>query len=189
MFAMGDVYAMPDYPDLPRSAHKEFINIIFNAETKEKAARRIMTATRYWNVFEDCEVIQTYGGKQIRTGEPVFPEKPLKAALKYIDSFIFRHPMFEPAVSTAQWGSLQLIDSTIIQHVVRMATDLGIPVLPVHDEVIIPVSAKPTIELMLARSFQHVLKGTGDIKSVRMDWSVRGREKEVVVVELNGSNQ
>lgn len=39
LFAMGDVYAMPDYPDLPRSAHKEFINIIFNAETKEKAAK------------------------------------------------------------------------------------------------------------------------------------------------------
>ena len=184
LFAMGDVYAMPDYAHLPRSAHKEFINIIFNAETKEKAARRIMTATRYWNVFEDCEVIQTYGGQKIRTGEPVFPETPLKAALKYIDSFIFRHPMFEPAVSTAQWGSLQLIDSTIIQHVVRMATDLGIPVLPVHDEVIIPVSAKPTIELMLARSFQHVLKGTGDIRSVRMDWSVKGREKEAVVVVL-----
>ena len=184
LFAMGDVYAMPDYPELPRSAHKEFINIIFNAETKEKAARRIMTATRYWNVFEDSEVVQTYGGKQIRTGEPVFPEKPLKAALKYIDSFIFRHPMFESAVSTAQWGSLQLIDSTIIQHVVRVATDLGIPVLPVHDEVIIPVSAKPTIELMLARSFQHVLEGTGDIKSVRMDWSVKGREKEAVVVVL-----
>ena len=65
-----------------------------------------------------------------------------------------------------------------------MATDLGIPVLPVHDEVIIPVSAKPTIELMLARSFQHVLKGTGDIRSVRMDWSVRGEVKEVVVVVL-----
>lgn len=184
LFAIGDVYAMPDYPDLPRSAHKEFINIIFNAETKDKAARRIMTATRYWNVFEDCEVIQTYGGKQIRTGEPVFPETPLKAALKYIDSFIFRHPMFEPAVSTAQWGSLQLIDSTIIQHVVRMATDLGIPVLPVHDEVIIPVSAKPTIKLMLARAFQHVLKGAGDIRSVRMDWSIKGKEKEVVVVVL-----
>ena len=92
--------------------------------------------------------------------------------------------MFEPAVSTAQWGSLQLIDSTIIQHVVRMATDLGIPVLPVHDEVIIPVSAKPTIELMLARAFQHVLKGAGDIRSVRMDWSVKGRDKEAVVVVL-----
>ena len=50
-----------------------------------------------------------------------------------------------------------------------MATDLGIPVLPVHDGVIIPVSAKPTVELMLARSFQYVLKGTGDVRSVRMD--------------------
>jgi hypothetical protein len=65
-----------------------------------------------------------------------------------------------------------------------MATNLGIPVLPVHDEVIIPVSAKPTIELTLARSFQHVLKGTGDIRSVRMDWTVKGREKETVVVVL-----
>ena len=42
---------------------------------------------------------------------------------------------------------------------------------------------------MLARSFQHVLKGTGYIKSVRMDWSIKGVEKEAVVVELNGSNQ
>ena len=57
-----------------------------------------------------------------------------------------------------------------------MATDLGIPVLPVHDGVIIPVSAKPTVELMLARSFQYVLKGTGDVRSVRMDWSVTGKE-------------
>jgi hypothetical protein len=29
-----------------------------------------------------------------------------------------------------------------------------------------------------------VLKGTGDIKSVRMDWTVKGREKETVVVVL-----
>ena len=65
-----------------------------------------------------------------------------------------------------------------------MATDLGIPVLAVHDEVIISVSAKPTIELMLVRSFQHVLKGTGDIRSVRMNWSVNGGEKEALVVAL-----
>jgi len=87
--------------------------------------------------------------------------------------------MFEPAVSTAQWGSVQLIDSTIIRHVVRMATELGIPVLPVHDEVITLVSAKLTIKLMLARAFQHVLKGTGDIRSVRMDWSVKDVEKKL----------
>jgi hypothetical protein len=38
------------------------------------------------------------------------------------------------------------------------------------------VSAKPTVELRLARSFQYVLKGTGDVRSVRMDWSVKGKE-------------
>jgi hypothetical protein len=65
-----------------------------------------------------------------------------------------------------------------------MVTDLGIPVLPVHDEVIIPVSATPTIELMLARAFQLVLKGTGDIGTVRMDWTVKGVEKEALVVVL-----
>ena len=37
---------------------------------------------------------------------------------------------------------------------------------------------------MLARSFQHVLKGTGDIRSVRMNWSVNGGEKEALVVAL-----
>ena len=65
-----------------------------------------------------------------------------------------------------------------------MATDLGIPVLPVHDGVIIPVSDKPTVELMLARSFQYVLKGTGDVRSVRMDWIVKGKEKDTKVVVL-----
>ena len=106
-----------------------------------------------------------------------------------IDNFILIHPRFEAAVSIAQWGSLLLIDSTIVQHVLRMATDLGIPVLTVHKKIIIAAPAKATIELMLARAFQHVLKGTGDIRSVRMDWSVKGKEKEAVVVELNGSNQ
>jgi hypothetical protein len=37
---------------------------------------------------------------------------------------------------------------------------------------------------MFARAFQNVLKGTGGISSVRMDWSVKGGEKEVVVVVL-----
>lgn len=65
----------------------------------------------------------------------------------------------------------------------RMATDLCIQVLPVHDEVIIPVSAKPTVELMLARAFQQALKGTGNIRSVRMDWPAKSVEKEVLMLD------
>ena len=38
LFATGDVYDMPGYPDLPRDANKTFINVIFNADSKEAAA-------------------------------------------------------------------------------------------------------------------------------------------------------
>ena len=65
-----------------------------------------------------------------------------------------------------------------------MAAPLGIPVLPVHDEVIIPVSAKRAIELMLARAAQHVLKSIGDIRTVREDGTVKGEENETMVVAL-----
>ena len=86
----------------------------------------------------------------------MFPEKPKAAAMKYIEDFLFTHPMFEPAVNSGQWALLQLINSEIIQHVLRIATELNIPVLPVHDEVVIPQSAKPTIELMMARAMKHL---------------------------------
>ena len=63
-----------------------------------------------------------------------------------IDNFILIHPRFEAAVSIAQWGSLLLIDSTIVQHVLRMATDLGIPVLTVHKKIIIAAPASLIVE-------------------------------------------
>jgi hypothetical protein len=37
---------------------------------------------------------------------------------------------------------------------------------------------------MLARSFQYVLKGTGDVSSMRMDWSIKGKKRDTVVVVL-----
>ena len=33
LFATGDIYHMPDYPHLPRQAHKKFINTILNAKS------------------------------------------------------------------------------------------------------------------------------------------------------------
>lgn len=85
LFSTGDVYAMPDYPDLPRAAHKKFINTVFNAPSKEAAAKSIASATCYWDIIEDKPVYKTYSGKQKRIGYKVWPEKPLAAARKYID--------------------------------------------------------------------------------------------------------
>ena len=187
LFALGDVYAMPMYPDLPRSAHKTFINIVLNAKSIDAAARSIMTARWHWDDDDQSWIVKTYRGKtkQRRSGDPVFLEKPKAAAMKYIEDFLFTHPMFEPAANSGQWALLQLIDSEIIQHVLRMATKLNIPVLPVHDEVVIPQSAKPTIELMMARAFQSVLRGRADTGSVRMDWTTPEIAKEPVVVALD----
>ena len=146
-----------------------------------------MTARWHWDDDDQSWIVKTYRGKtkQRRSGDPVFLEKPKAAAMKYIEDFLFTHPMFEPAANSGQWALLQLIDSEIIQHVLRMATKLNIPVLPVHDEVVIPQSAKPTIELMMARAFQSVLRGRADTGSVRMDWTTPEIAKAPVVVALD----
>ena len=146
-----------------------------------------MTARWHWDDDDQSLIVKTYSGKtkQRRSGDPVFPEKPKAAAMKYIEDFLFTHPMFEPAANSGQWALLQLIDSEIIQHVLRIATELKIPVLPVHDEVVIPQSAKPTIELMMARAFQSVLRGRADTGSVRMDWTTPEIAKEPLAVALD----
>ena len=67
---------MPDYPHLPRQAHKKFINTILNAKSKEAAARSIATAEEYHDLIEDTPVFVTYSGKAKRLRNPVWPERP-----------------------------------------------------------------------------------------------------------------
>jgi hypothetical protein len=171
LFSTGDVYSMPDYSDLPRSAHKKFINSIFNAQSREAAARSIMTAHRYWDLFEDCWVYETYKGRAKRQGLPVWPKSPKKAAQDYIDSFLFRHPAFEEIAFKGLWGTLQLLDSQIMQEAVKTATAMAIPVLPVHDELVVPRSQKDTVRIILIDSFHHVTDGEFKHHNPKVEWS------------------
>jgi hypothetical protein len=155
MFSTGDVYSMPDYPDLPRSAHKKFINTIFNAESKDSAARSIATARMYLDLEEDCLAFETYSGKAKRKGIPVWIN-PLKEAKKYVDDFIFRHPNFKDVAYCGKWGILQLIDSQIIENVMLMANKNNVPVLPVHDEVIVPESKAKLLKHFMMVSFHSI---------------------------------
>ena len=43
-------------------------------------------------------------------GDPVFPEKPKAFAMKYIEDFLFTHPMFEPAANSVSGHCCKLID-------------------------------------------------------------------------------
>ena len=171
MFATGDVYDMPDYPGLPRSSHKKFINTILNAETKRAAVRSIATAHYYWNILDDHWVYETYRGRQARQGAPVWDDKAQTAAEAYIDAFIFRHPNFADIAFKGLWGTLQLIDSSIIEEALRRVTELGIPVLPVHDELVVPMSKQSVARKILIDSFHHVTQGKFEDHEPSLSWS------------------
>lgn len=158
LFSTDDVYHMPDYPDLPRAAHKKFINTILNAASKDAAAKSISSATTYWDIIEDRPVFKTYAGKEKRIGPSVWPDKPLADAHKYIEAFIFRHPNFEPVVYEGAWGALQFTDSNIIENVMLMANAKEVPVLPVHDELVAPKSKCDLIKRFMEDSF-HISTG------------------------------
>ena len=158
MFSTGDIYSMPEYPDIPRSGHKTLINTIFNAKSKESAAKSIATARMWYDLFDDCWVLQTYKNNERRDGDPVWPEKPLEAAKTYIGDFLFRHPSFKNVAYKGLWGDLQLLDSSIMEEAMHRCNLRGIPVLPVHDELVAQRTKKEEVRQILVSSFHKVTK-------------------------------
>ena len=173
LFATGDVYSMPDYPDLPRQAHKKFINTIFNASSAESAARSIATATEYWDIIEDCPAFITYKGNEKRVGYPVWSAPTVANARKYVEQFLYWHSSFEEAVASEKWGIYQLIDSSILESVISKATSAGIPVLPVHDEVIVPVEHRHKVHDMMVSAFHEVTQHKFSEHQPKIKWETQ----------------
>jgi hypothetical protein len=171
LFSTGDPYDMPEYPELTRSTNKRFINTILNAKSRSAAVKSIGSAHQYWDLFENKWVVETYSGKQKRQGEPLWPEKPQKKADEYIDAFLFRHPAFAGVAFKGLWGTLQLLDSEIMEEAVHRATEMGIPVLPVHDELVGPVSKKAEIKQILIDSFHEVTQGKFSHHEPKLSWA------------------
>ena len=171
MFSTGDIYSMPEYPDIPRSGHKALINTIFNAKSKESAAKSIATARMWYDLFDDCWVLQTYKKNERRDGDPVWPEQPLEAARAYIEAFLFRHPAFKNVAYKSLWGDLQLLDSSIIEEAMHRCNLRGIPVLPVHDELLVQRTKKEEARQILLSSFHKVTAGRFVGFTPKMSWS------------------
>jgi hypothetical protein len=171
MFSKGDIYSMPEYPHIPRSGHKAFINTIFNAKSKDAAARSIATARTWYDLFADCWVVKTYKKNERRDGEPVWPEKPLEAARAYIDAFLFRHPAFKNVAYKGLWGDLQLLDSSIMEEAMLRCNSRDIPVLPVHDELVVQRAKKEEVRQILVSSFHKVTKSKFVGFTPKMTWS------------------
>ena len=171
LFSTGDIYDMPEYPELTRAANKLFINTILNAKSRSAAVKSIGSAHQYWDLFEDTWVYETYSGKEKRQGIPLWPEKPQKQADEYIDAFLFRHPAFTDVAFKGLWGTLQLLDSEIMEEAIHRATEQGIPVLPVHDELVGPVSKKEELRQILIDSFQEVTQGKFSHHEPKLYWA------------------
>jgi len=171
LFSTDDVYHMPDYPELPRAAHKKFINTILNAKSIDAAARSISTAEQYWDLIEDCPVFITHKGKSKRLGNPIWPTKPLSHARRYVEDFMFRHPNLEHAASSALWGTLQLLDSSILEYSMAKATSNDIPVFPVHDELVIPKQHKGRVGGYMVDGFHAVTKNQFKDHVPKITWS------------------
>jgi len=170
--ALPEVYDMPDYPDLPRAVNKKMINALINAPSEDSAARSLMNHYYWWDLLEEKWVVRSYKGRQKRTGGRVFDqEKPLKAAKEYIAMFKMRHAMMSDAVCSGIGTRLQLLDGQLMEAMISVATAAGVPILPVHDELIIQEKFKIFAEILLKRVFQTTLKEAGQFGFISAKWT------------------
>ena len=184
---LPEVYSMPRYEWLPRIVHKKLINTLINAATRQKAAKSIATATWWFDAEESEWCCKTYKGRQKRIGQPVFPESPMKEAEAYINYFEFMHPMLAPAVCSGLGIVLQRLDSDFIENTLWIATGLGVAVLPVHDEIILPMSKKCFAQVLLEKAFPLTFGEYGNFGIIKAKWTTLEQGSEAISIELSGS--
>ena len=122
--------------------------------------------------MEEKWVVRSYKGRQKRTGGRVFDqEKPLKAAQEYIAMFKLRHAMMSDAVCTGIGTKLQLLDGQLMESMIDVATNAGVPILPIHDELIVQEKYKKFAEMLLKRAFQSTFKEAGQFGFISAKWT------------------
>jgi hypothetical protein len=179
----ADPYDMPEFGHLDRSIHKTLINACFNAKSLDSACRALMNAYWYWDLFDneyDCII---YKGKKKREGEKCFPGNKAEAK-RYIEAFKFRHPQLADYVCTGIGLLLQKFDSDYMLNVIKIATSMGIPVLPVHDEVVFPEDRQSDVEGILKEAFKWTFNDAGDFGQLTVKASKLGQEATVINVDL-----
>jgi hypothetical protein len=90
-------------------------------------------------------------------------------------------------IATGLGNLLQKIDSNIMLVAIRLCTDAGIPLLPVHDEVVVPRSCYAEVADVLKRGFSNVLKESRAWGDVPIKVSALGEEPVRARLTFNGS--
>lgn len=183
---LKDAYDMPFYEYWPRSVHKKLVNTLFNSVSEDAALRSIMTAHLQLKTDEfgsqkyECK---TYKGKSKRTGVKLFKEDK-KGAIQYLNYFKTIHPYYSKAICSGIGSELQKMDSDYVMSVISICNELGVPVLPVHDEFVFPESYISIMKIVLQRAFQSTFKDIGTIGTLDLTVSSPNSDEEQLSINL-----
>jgi len=182
-FNNEDVYEVRGFEYLDRDIRKKAINTLFNANS-EKSAEKSLRNTHWWidEITGDLE-IKTYKTKTIRQGKPIFKNSPeIKA---FISQFKFQHTDFMDMIGTGIGLQLQGFDGAITTQVLKFADQMNLPIIPIHEEYLVPQDKKFLIEEILRSSLRVVLMQAGQYGTIAAKWADSKGNKSNVVVGLN----
>jgi len=178
-----DPYVMPEFKHLDRSIHKTLINACFNAKSLDSAYRALNNAYWYWDLFDNEYQCVIYKTRKKREGEKCFPGNQ-EEAKRYIEAFKFRHPQLADYVCTGIGLLLQKFDSDFILNVIKIATSAGIPALPVHDEVVFPLSKQQQMQEIISEAFKWTFADAGNFGNIKVKLSMLDAEPTTIQLNL-----
>lgn len=177
-----DVYQVSGFSHLHRDIRKKSVNTLFNAKSEDSAIRSLLN-THWWidGLTGDIE-IETYDSKKKRYGQPIFNGKP--DVIKFIDNFRLNHPDFAKYIATGIGIVLQRIDSDITFQMLKFAELIDLPMIPIHEEYLVPEDKKEVIISALKYSVQVVLEDAGQFGELKAKWTNKDQTQEIVLINL-----
>jgi len=177
-----DVYQVTGYEYLDRNLRKKIINTLFNANTIDAGIKSIMN-TRWWiDGFTNGIEIKTFEKKQKRFGEKVFENK--LEAMRFLKSFNFQHPLFVESLGSGIGLILQGFDGDITHNMLKLADELDIPMIPIHEEYLCKEEDKLKIIELLRGAIKVTLRNYLDTGTINAKWTDSSGNEEKIVINL-----
>lgn len=180
-----DVYQVTGFDHLDRDIRKKAVNTLFNAND-ERSAISSLRNTHWWidGITGDIE-IETYRGKKKRWGSPIF--KDVEEIKKFIDNFKLIHHDFVDAVGSGIGLKLQGFDGALTHQVLKFADSIDLPLIPIHEEYLVPEEKKAVIEEILRSSMRVVLQKAGQYGALNAKWNNSNGTINKVSIDLRGN--
>jgi len=180
-----DVYQVVGFDHLDRDIRKKAVNTLFNANTEAEAIKSLRN-TNWWIDGITSEVeIETYRGKKKRWGSPIFKDDD--EVKKFIGNFKLMHPDFVDAVGSGIGLQLQGFDGAVTHQVLKFADAIDLPLIPIHEEYLVPEDKQAVIEEILRSSIKVVLQKAGQYGTLNAKWTDSNGWSRKVKIKLADS--